>query len=276
MRIRKGKKLASELVAICLSLIILVPIYMLTVNSFKDFAGANRLSLSFAKVNLNQIIDNYRDVYEISRLGEAYKTSGIITLATVFLVIVCGSLTAFIIQRRQSRATGIVNMIFIMGLSIPFVAPTSFFLNKSLGLSQTIPGIVLVFLATSIPFSVFLFTGYLKSVPRNLDESAIIDGCGPFRLFFSIIFPLILPVTSAVVIIVALGVWNDFGVAIFLLNTPSKFTVSMTTYNFYGIKNSSWNLLFANIVLISLPVVVLYLFLQRYIVSGLTAGAIKG
>ncbi len=273
---RKWKKRLSEVVSVVLSLFILFPIYMLVVNSFKDYAGATKLGLSPAGIRFSQIASNYKAVIEESRLWTAYENSLIITSVTVALTVLFASITGFILQRRQSRVTELINIVIILGLSVPFVAPTTFFLNKSLGLSQSLTGIIIVFLALSFPFSVFLFTSYCKSIPRSLDESATIDGCGPLRLFFSVIFPLIVPVVYTVVIITSMGVWNDFGVSIFLLNSPSRFTVVLTTFNFYGQKHSDWSLLFANIVLISLPVVILYLFLQRYIVSGLTAGAVKG
>jgi len=269
-------KIAWEVVAVLLSLIILVPLYMLIVNSFKDYAGANRLGLTLSHISFSSIYSNYKEVILHSGIISAYKNSAIITLSAVALNVFFGAVTGFIIQRRKSKLTETVNLIIISGLSMPFCAPTTFFLIKYLGLSHTYSGIILVFVALSFPFSVFLFTGYFKSIPATLDESAIMDGCGPMRLFFQIIFPLIIPVTITVIIISFMGIWNDFGVAIFLLNSPGRYTVVLTTFNYFSQKHSDWNLLFADIVLISLPVIILYLFLQKYIVSGLTSGAVKG
>lgn len=123
---------------------------------------------------------------------------------------------------------------------------------------------------------VFLYSGFLSSVPKDLDESAIIDGAGPLRMFFQIIFPLLKPVTVTVIIVSFMSVWNDFGISIYFLNSSENYTISLTIYNFFGIHNSDWQLIFANVVATSIPVVALYLFLQRYIISGMTSGSVKG
>ncbi|KRE69760.1 carbohydrate ABC transporter permease [Paenibacillus sp. Soil750] len=270
------RKFSMETIAVLLSLLILVPIYMILVNSFKDYASSNKLSLSWNGVTVHQIMNNYSEVIQIAKLATAYKNSLLITCVSVILIVFFGAMSGFIIQRRKSRLTEGINYAIIAGLSVPFCAPATFFLIKSLGLSQTYTGIILVFVALSFPTSVFLFTGYFKSIPIHLDESAALDGCGPIRLFGQIILPLILPVTVTVIIISFMGIWNDFSVSIFLMNTPKKFTVVLTTFSFYGQKHSDWNLLFANIILISLPIVVIFLVLQKYVVSGLTSGAVKG
>lgn len=273
---RKAKTLGTEAAAIALSLLILIPVAVLVLNSFKDYAGANRPDLTFDSITLRQIYQNYSEVFQQSGLITAYKNSGIITFCSVTLTVLAGAFAGFIIQRRKSRTTELFNIAIIAGLSLPFSAPTTFFLVKNLGLSQTYAGISLVFIALSFPMAVFLFTGYFKSIPRSIDESAALDGSGPFRLFFQIMLPLIVPVSITVIIITFMGVWNDFAVSIFMLNTPKKFTVVLTTFSFYGQKHSDWNLLFADVILISLPVVILFLFLQKYVISGLTSGAVKG
>jgi raffinose/stachyose/melibiose transport system permease protein len=109
-----------------------------------------------------------------------------------------------------------------------------------------------------------------------LDESAVIDGCGPYRLFFNIIFPLLKPVTVTVIIIDFMSVWNDFGTSIYFLNRPERYTMVMSTFYFFGARSADWNLVFADVVLTSLPVIILYVLLQKYIISGMVSGSIKG
>ncbi len=122
----------------------------------------------------------------------------------------------------------------------------------------------------------FPYTGFYKSIPRDIDESALLDGCSILRLLFSIVFPLVKPVTVTVIIISFMSVWNDFSIAIYFLNSPKKYTMVLTAYNYFGVHSADWNLVFGDIVLVSLPVVILYFALQKYIVAGMTAGAVKG
>ena len=121
-----------------------------------------------------------------------------------------------------------------------------------------------------------VFSSYIVGIPRELDEAAVIDGCTGFSLFIRIIMPLLKPVTATTGILNFMWVWNDFQYPMYLLNTSSKYTLPMSIYSFYGTFNRSWNLVCADMVLVSLPVILLYLFAQKYIIAGMTAGAVKG
>lgn len=274
--LRVLKKSIPEVVGLAASLIILIPLYMLVINSFKDFAGSNSMDLSFPSTGLKQIADNYASVFKESRLFTAYKNSAIVTSVSVFLTIMLSSMAGFVLQRRKQKLVSAINFLVLAGMTLPGAIVPTFFILKTIGLAQTYLGVCLVYTAGAFPLAVFLFTGFYKSIPVELDESAIIDGCGPLRLFFQIVFPLIKPVTVTVLIITFMGIWNDFIISLFLLNTPNRFTVVLTTFSFYGQKHSDWNLLFADIILISAPVVILYITLQRHIVSGMVSGAVKG
>ena len=273
---KKWKPIAAELVALLVSAIFVVPIWMIFVNSLKDSKYANQLSLSLAGVNLKQAAQNYAEVFRVSGLTTAYLNSTIITVLSVALIVLTASMAAFIIQRRKQKWVGRVNSLIILGMTMPgFTVPT-YFLLKSLGLLHTYLGICLVYTASFFPLAVFIFTGYFRSIPDELDESALLDGCTPMQMYWKIILPLIKPVMVTVIIIAGMSIWNEFGTALFLLNSPKRYTVSLTIYSFCSQKKSDWNLLFANITLISLPIIAIYCFLQKYIVSGMTAGAVKG
>jgi raffinose/stachyose/melibiose transport system permease protein len=138
------------------------------------------------------------------------------------------------------------------------------------------PGMILLYAATQIPFSVFLMYAYIDSIPRELDEAAIVDGCGPLRLFFRIILPLSTPVVVTVAVLNFLGVWNDFLLPLYYLNNSTNWPMTLAVYNFFGQFQSDWSLVSADILLTVLPVLVIYLIGQRFILSGMTAGAIKG
>lgn len=271
---RKIFKAISECIALLLSLVMLIPLYLIVINSFKDSDGANQLGLGLP--GKWRILENYSTVLKVSNILTAYKSSILLSVISVVLVILFSSTAGFVLQRRKGRLFNSAYILILAGLTLPvFIVPT-YYVVKFIGLSHTYIGVSLVYAALTLPFSVFLYVGYYNNIPVELDESAIIDGCGPYRLFFRIIFPLVSPITYTVLIIVFMSVWNDLVISLFLLNTPKKFTVVLTTYFFFGQHNSDWNLLFGDIVLISAPVVILYFALQKYIVSGLTAGAIKG
>jgi raffinose/stachyose/melibiose transport system permease protein len=127
-----------------------------------------------------------------------------------------------------------------------------------------------------IPFSVFLIYGFIGSIPRELDEAAIIDGCGPIRLFFSVILPLLTPVIVTAVVLNILGTWNEFILPLYYLNSSANWPMTLAVYNFFGQYQSDWSLVSADILLTILPVVLIYLLGQRFILSGLTSGAVKG
>ena len=240
---KKWKSIAAELVALLVSAIFVVPIWMIFVNSLKDSKHANQLSLALTGVNLKQAAQNYAEVFRVSGLTTAYLNSTIITVLSVALIVLTASMAAFIIQRRKQKWVGRVNSLIILGMTMPgFTVPT-YFLLKSLGLLHTYLGICLVYTASFFPLAVFIFTGYFRSIPDELDESALLDGCTPMQMYWKIILPLIKPVMVTVIIIAGMSIWN---------------------------------LLFANITLISLPIIAIYCFLQKYIVSGMTAGAVKG
>lgn len=266
------RKLGAEIPFIMLSALVLIPFYMLFVNSLKDSAGAAQMALSFPK---KLHFENFKTVFNEANMGVAFKNSLIITIVAVVALIVFSAFTGYVIQRRSNRITSILYFVILVGMTIPtFMVPT-YILAKNLHLTDSLSGIILVSIAINFPYGVFLYTGYFKSIPREIDESALIDGCKPYGLFFRILFPLLLPITVTSIIIQFLAIWNDFSTSIYFLNTASKYSLVMTTFFFFGAHAADWNLVFANLVIISLPVLILYFLLQRLVISGLTSGAVK-
>lgn len=137
-------------------------------------------------------------------------------------------------------------------------------------------GVILIFGALILPLSVFLYYGFIGSVPKEMDEAAVVDGAGALRIFFQVIFPMLKPVTITVIMINFLNCWNDFTVPLYLLPDPDKAVVVQQVYNFYGTFTASWNLVSVTILYAILPVLVVYILGQRYIISGMVAGAVKG
>jgi raffinose/stachyose/melibiose transport system permease protein len=163
-----------------------------------------------------------------------------------------------------------------MGIAMPMNFFTLTKVMQFTHLINTRPGIIVLYAATQIPFSIFLIYGFVDSLPRELDEAAIVDGCGPFRLFFSIIFPLLTPVLVTTAVLNFMGAWNEFLLPLYYLNSSSNWPMTLAVYNFFGQFQSDWSLVSADILLTVLPVIIIYLIGQRFIVSGMVSGAVKG
>lgn len=273
MRYRKTGKIILNVFLWMLSLLILVPIYFAVINSMKNQKEAGLMNISFPTEW--QGLQNYAKMLEIGNILRGFRNSIVITTISVLIVILASSMLAFVIVRRKSSFSTFLNTMVILGMVFPLQIIPTYFVCRYLFLSN-IPSAICVLTVCNLSFSTFLYIGYTKSIPREIDESAWMDGAGQLTLFFKVIFPLMKPVTVTSLIITFMSVWNDFGVSIYFLNNSRNMTLPLTIYNFYGSYNSNWELIFADVIITSLPVAILYLFLQRYIISGMTAGAVKG
>jgi len=270
---RKSLRLLPEIIGVLASLIVIIPFYMIVINSFKSKEEAAAMNLKLPTEW--HILDNYEQMFQQGNVLIALKNSVILTVVCVLLIILLCAMTAFVLQRRKSKLSGVMSSFILLGLVIPGQIIPTYFICNYLHLTSFIAASI-VLIAANIPFGVFLYIGYYKGIPAEIDESAMLDGCGSFRLFFSIIFPLLKPITVTLFIISFMGIWNDFGTTIYFLNSSENFTLTLTIYNFFGTHSSDWNLVFANVVAISLPVILVYFCAQKQIMSGMTAGAVKG
>jgi raffinose/stachyose/melibiose transport system permease protein len=273
MRRSALRRLPLEILGLLLSLLVIVPLYFVVDNSFKTKAEAAQMTLRLPRVVA--AVDNYRQVVVEGYLFRALKNSFLLTTISTAAVIVVSSMAAFVIQRRRMRLGTVAWNLILIGLIMPPSMVTTTLLCRALGL-VSLPGAGLVFVAVQFPLATFVYRGFLGSVPRELDEAAIIDGCGSARLFFQIIFPLLLPVTMTVFVLNFMEIWNNFTITYYFLSSARDYVMPLTVYFFFGQHLSSWNLVFADIVLIALPVVIAYALAQRHIVSGMIAGSIKG
>ncbi len=270
----KVKKGIMEVVAVFISLIVLIPVFMLVINSFKSSAEASELKLTIP--GQWHVLENYKEVFIQADVIRVLINSLLVTCVSVMFVVVLSAMASFVLQRKNSRLSNFIYSTFIIGLFFPAFMVQIYFLVKLLHMNKSLIGPIFVYIALNIPTIIFMFYGYFKSIPRQIDESAILDGCGIIRLFFKIIFPLSLPITITAVIISFMSIWNDFNVALYFLSVPERRTLPMTTFFFFSQKKSDWNLVLANVVIVSLPVILLYFALQRYIIDGMATGAIKG
>jgi raffinose/stachyose/melibiose transport system permease protein len=223
-------------------------------------------------------MDNLRQVFEARdyMLVIAFINSTVLTVASVALMVVLGAMVAYVLQRRTSRVNGAVHSLVLMGLIIPpAVVPTVWVMQK-LSLFKTMSGMILIEVAFGLAFCVLLFRAFIGSIPKDLDEAAMIDGAGPIRLFFRVIFPLLRPVIVTVIVVQSVFVFNDFQNPLYFFPGDANATVQLTTYNFKSQFTTAYNLLFMNILLVTIPPLIAYMIFQRQIVAGMTSGAVKG
>ncbi|WP_282943283.1 carbohydrate ABC transporter permease [Paenibacillus sp. RC67] len=254
-----------------------VPFYFVIINSFKSPTKAADMSMAWP--DSFHIIENYKSVLQAAdhMLVRAFYNSTLLTVLSIAGLVIVSSLAGFVLQRRErGRGAATLNFLVLAGLMIPpAVVPTIWVLN-SVGLFKTLPGLTLVEIALHFPFCAILYKAFTATIPRDIDESAFIDGCGGLKLFTHIIFPLLKPVSSTIIIIQSVSVFNDFVNPLYFLPGSENATVQLTLYNFMSMYITSWNLLFADVVLISIPPLILFIFFNKKIVAGMTAGSVKG
>ena len=225
-----------------------------------------------------QFVQNLKDVIEARDyiLVTAFINSTIITVVSVTGMVILGAMMAFVLQRRKNKWTIVINAVILSGLIIPPAVVPTIYVMQELSLFKTLHGLILVEIAYGLAFSVLLFQAFISTIPRELDDAAVIDGAGPLTLFFRIVLPLLKPIIITVVVIQTVFVWNDFQSALYFLPGDDNATVQLTLYNFQSQYNTETNLLFMDILLITVPPLILFMFFQKRIVAGVTAGSVKG
>jgi raffinose/stachyose/melibiose transport system permease protein len=225
-----------------------------------------------------QLIQNIHDVmvFGDNRMFLALWNSMLLTVGSVALIVLLSALVAFVMQRRRDRLASLVSAIMLSGLIIPPAVVPTIFLLQWVGLYKTLLGLILVEVAFTMPFATLIFRTFMASIPAEIDEAAIMDGASPARVFFSIILPLLRPAVITVIVTSAVGIYNDFTGPLYFLPGSQNVTAQLTLYSFMSQFSSQWNLLFADVVVITIPPLIMFMFFQRQIVAGMTAGAIKG
>jgi raffinose/stachyose/melibiose transport system permease protein len=209
-------------------------------------------------------------------LVTATVNSVILTVASVTLLVVFAAMVGYVRQRRKSRWNGLVDFLVLAGLMMPPAVVPTIWLLQQLGLFATLHGMVLIEVAYNISFSVILYRAFIATIPREMDEAAIIDGARPFDVFFRIILPMLWPVTVTNIVVQSVGIFNDFVNPLYYLPGNQNVTVQLTLYNFQSQYSTQFNLLFMNILLVTIPPLIVFIFFNRQIVAGMTSGAVKG
>jgi raffinose/stachyose/melibiose transport system permease protein len=247
---------------------------LLTASKTRQEAGLFR----FSWPSEFQLIENIRDVlvFGDNRMFLALWNSTLLTVGSVVLIVLFSALVAFVMQRRNDRVAAVVSSIMLAGLIIPPAVVPTIFLLQWLGIYKTLFGLIMIEVAFTLSFATLIFRAFMGSIPREIDEAAIMDGASPMRVFFSIVLPLLRPAIITVIVVSSIAVYNDFVGPLYFLPGTENVTAQLTLYSFISQFSSQWNLLFADVIVITIPPLIMFMFFQRQIVSGMAAGAVKG
>jgi raffinose/stachyose/melibiose transport system permease protein len=274
---RLFKKLWLDLLALAVVIVVFViPFAFVFVTAMKTRKEAAFLQLSWPS-DWNGI-ENFKEVWRArdNILLTAYKNSLFITVVSVAGLVVVSSMVGYVLQRRNDRIAKVATACLLAGLIVPPAVVPTIYVLQQVNLFKSPWGLVLIEIAYLLPFSVLLFRAFVGTIPIELDEAAMIDGCSGLRLFWKVIFPLLRPVVITVIVTSSVIIYNDFQNPLYFLPGNDNTTVQLTLYNFQGQFSTQWNLLFMDVLLITIPPLIMFRFFNRKIVSGLTAGAIKG
>lgn len=272
----KRQRLTGFAALIAAFVVFVIPFIFVAITAAKTKREASQLDFTWPTDW--QLWQNLIDVIKARdyMLLLAFFNSTVITVAAVTLLIVFSAMVGYVLQRRSSRWNVVIYGFVLAGLMIPPAVVPTIWVLQGLGLFKTIWGMVLIQVAYGLPFSILLYRSFIATIPRDLDEAARIDGAKPWQLFFKVILPLLKPVTVTNIVVQSIAIFNDFTNPLYYLPGKGNVTVQLTLYNFQSQFSSQFNLLFMNILLVTIPPLIVFIFFNRQIVAGMTAGAVKG
>jgi raffinose/stachyose/melibiose transport system permease protein len=265
------RALARELTVLAVAAIWWVPFYFLVIVALKPDTEALEDPLSFPK---EVHLANFSTAWHDASLGRALLNSLLITGGSVAALIAIGSICAYTIARRPGRMGAALYLLFVLGIILPFqlgLVP-AYAVMRNIHLVGSYLGIILLYTGIWMPFSVFLYTGFVRALPKEYEEAARVDGASMLRTFRRVVFPLLRPVTGTVAIFTGLIIWNDFFLSLIFLNGTKKTPLPVAVYTFVGAFASRWNLIFAAVIVSLAPVLIFFLFAQRQLIRGFTGG----
>ena len=257
-------------------IVFVVPFAFIVLMAAKTPQEAARFS--FTLPSDFQLFQNMWEVIQFRdyRMLLALWNSTLLTVGSVVLIVLLGASVAFVLQRRNDRVASLANTLLLSGLIIPPAVVPTIFVLQELGIYKTLIGLIFVEVAIQLPFAVLIMRAFMASIPRQIDEAAIIDGASPWQLFLYVILPLLRPAIITVVVVTAVVIYNDFTLPLYFLPGAENVTAQLTLFSFMSQFSTQWNLLFADVVIITVPPLIMFMFFQRQIVAGLTSGSVKG
>lgn len=270
---QKRNGIGITIVTAVIALIFFAPVLIAIINSFKT---KGEIIASAIALPQNPTLDNYQSVMETSDFPTAFLGSCLVTGGGILLNLIVCSLAGYALARWKSVLSHILTLVFLSSMFVPFHTIMIALLStaKDMHLTGHIWGLILIYCGLQCPIPIFLIKGFVSSVPKELEEAGRIDGCNTIQSFLYIILPMLKPILATVAVLNALWIWNDYLLPYLVLARP--ITIPLSQMSFYGQYNQEWNLIMAGFVVSTLPVVIFFLFMQKYIINGIASGAIKG
>ncbi|WP_044748457.1 carbohydrate ABC transporter permease [Bacillus alveayuensis] len=268
------KTFVLEIIGIVLGIIFLIPFYFVLINSFKSFA---EILIDAAAWPKEFLFNNYVKVWDILNFPKAFWNSLVITVISIAGIVVITSMAAWKMVRTPGKFSKILFIFFVSAMVIPFqtVMIPLMKLGGLLGLTNSIPGLIIMYFGFGVPLSLFLYHGFVKTIPYEIEEAARIDGCSQFGVFWRIVFPLLKPITVTVVILNTLWIWNDYLLPLLVLQDAELRTIPLAASAFFAQYTKQWDMGLAALVLGVTPIIIFFLFLQKHIINGIASGSIK-
>lgn len=267
----------AELLAVVLVVSVFVgPLLFVVFMSGKTAPEAAAMAFE-APADWSQLGPNLAAVVTASKflVLRALFNSVVITALSIVVLVAVSAMAGFVLERRTTKLTAAANFLILVGLMIPPSVITTIWVLQGVALYKTLAGLILVEVALGFPFAVLLYRAFLVTIPREIDEAALLEGASGRQLFFRIVFPLLKSVSATIVVLSAVNIFNDFVNPLYFLPGAQNVTVQLTLYNFMTRYSTQWNLLFTNVLLLTIPPLVLYIFFNKQIVAGMVAGAVK-
>lgn len=270
---RKNRKILLVVLGIISSILWFYPFFLIVINSFKTKSEIFQNTLDFPK---SFDFDNYSSALEKLDFIRSALNSLLITVGALILIVFVSSMAAYALSRNTSRLSSIVYFLIAVGLLIPFqgiMIPLISLFGKVSMLNR--PGLIIMYLGLATSMATFMYYGALRGIPKSLDEAAVIDGASTFQIYWKVIFPLLKPTTVTIIVLNSLWFWNDYLLPSLSVNKAGMHTIPLRMFYFFGEFNKQWHLALAALVIVILPIIILFIALQKHVVKGISDGAVK-
>lgn len=270
---KKRKALGIKVIGLLLMLAWLYPFYLIIINSFKTKSEIFKNTLNVPE---QFTLENYPVAFEKLDFFKSAMNSVLITAVSLFVIVICTSMAAYALSRNKSKLSDRLYFVIAIGLLIPFQAimiPLVSSFGKANMLNR--PGLVIMYLGLASSMAIFLYFGALRGIPQSLDEAATIDGASRFQIYWHIILPLLKPTTVTVIVLNSIWFWNDYLLPSLVINKEGMYTIPLKMFYFFGQYSKQWHLALAALFIAIIPIIILYVFLQKYIIKGISDGAVK-
>lgn len=274
-KIRKIKLTACEIVMIILAVIFIAPAWIVLTNSFKPLGDILTNTFGLPK---GMYLDNFKYVLDNMNYPRIFLNTVMICVFAIAVTVLLSAMCAYRLSRWNNKISNAILLILMASMTVPFqsiMLPLTK-ICKTLHLTNSIPGLILILVPLYCPMAVFIYQGFIESIPYEIEEAAQIDGCSRVSTFFRIIFPLLKPATSSIVVLFTLQMWNDFTLPMIMLQSAEKKTITTTVYSFFSAYSMRWDYALTSLALSAIPMIIFFLFMQKYLISGIIAGSVKG